>query len=60
MFFPLTGTPIVWIERMRMRLADWLPVPFEVATVMVTSLTRERFDAPPTGVRVGSMPAWLM
>ena len=41
------------IDRIRIRLADWLPVPFEVATVMTTSLTigsaavpGERFDWP--------------
>src|SRR5580704_15562422 len=39
MFFPLTGTPMLKIDRMRIRLADWLPVPLDVATVMVTSLT---------------------
>src|SRR5829696_6367142 len=39
MFFPLTGIPMLKIDRIRMRLADWLPVPLEVATVMVTSLT---------------------
>jgi hypothetical protein len=27
------------IDRIRIRFADWLPVPFEVATLMVTSLT---------------------
>src|SRR5256885_11640711 len=39
MFFPDTGTPMLKMDRMRMRFADWLPVPFEVATVMTRSFT---------------------
>src|SRR5438105_4941964 len=39
MFFPLTGIPIPKIDRIRIRFADWLPVPFEVATVIVRLLT---------------------
>jgi hypothetical protein len=39
MFFPLTGIPMLKIDRIRMRLADWLPVPFEVATVTTRSFT---------------------
>jgi hypothetical protein len=38
-FLPLTGTPIWKMDLIKMRLADWLPVPLEVATVMTMSLT---------------------
>jgi hypothetical protein len=41
MFLPLTGTPIWKMVRIRIRFADWLPVPLEVATVMTTSLTTD-------------------
>jgi hypothetical protein len=34
-FFPLTGTPISKKAWRRMRLADWEPVPFAVAMLMV-------------------------
>jgi hypothetical protein len=32
MFFPLTGTPIWKIDRMRTLFDDWDPEPFTVAT----------------------------
>jgi hypothetical protein len=41
MFLPLTGTPIWKMVRIRIKFADWLPVPLEVATVMTTSLTTD-------------------
>jgi hypothetical protein len=39
MFFPPTGTPMSKMARIKIRFADWLPVPFDVATVMTRSLT---------------------
>ena len=61
MFLPLTGIPMPRIDRIRTRFADWLPVPFEVATVMMTSLTRALPAAPVSaGARRGSMLASLM
>src|SRR3954449_1824572 len=41
MFFPLTGTPIWKIERIRTLLEDWEPEPLTVATWIVQSLTVE-------------------
>ena len=38
-FFPLTGTPILKMERMRTLLEDWLPEPLIVATWIEKSLT---------------------
>jgi hypothetical protein len=37
-FFPLTGIPILNIERIRTWLDDWLPDPFTVATWIEKSL----------------------
>ena len=37
-FLPLTGTPIWNIELRTIRLADWDPVPFAVAILIVKSL----------------------
>jgi hypothetical protein len=41
MFLPLTGIPMLKIDRIKMRFADWLPVPFDVATVTTTSFTSD-------------------
>src|SRR5687767_8852075 len=47
MFFPLTGMPMLNSVRIKIRFADWLPVPLDVATVMTTSLTIGAEGAPP-------------
>ena len=37
-FFPLTGMPMSNIDCNRIRFADWEPVPFAVAILIVKSL----------------------
>jgi hypothetical protein len=45
-FLPDTGIPIWKIDRIRIRLAVWLPDPFTVATWMLKSLTMRCGERP--------------
>ncbi len=49
-FLPLAGTPILWMARISVLLAVWLPEPLTVATVMEKSLT--------IGARSTAGPDW--
>jgi hypothetical protein len=59
MFFPLTGIPMLKIDLIKMRFADWLPVPFDVATVTATSLTMGCPEEPALTC-AGPIPSGLM